>query len=150
MVFVVQTAQPHEQIFSVYVLWLFSGPLGQLQYLLQVCDGLLQILGLLVFLLPYHVLLLSVQETDDVGNFGVLVHVEGQVVKGGNGLTFTGCETGHKDNKHLTHQNLFFFTLICGETTLNYTCRHELIGLCFVQFLIKGEEQICPPQVVRR
>lgn len=32
----------------------------QLQYLLQVCNGLLQILGLLEFLLPDHVLLFLV------------------------------------------------------------------------------------------
>ena len=70
----------------------------QLQYLLQVCNGLLQILSLLVFLLPDHVLLLLVQESDDVGNFGVLVHVEGQVVQGRDRLTFTGCKTGHKNN----------------------------------------------------
>ncbi len=73
----------------------------QLLYLLQVSYGLPQILGLLIFLLPHHVLLLLVQETDDVGNFGVLVHVEGQVIKGGEGLTFAERKTRNKEQKNI-------------------------------------------------
>lgn len=61
--------------------------------LLQVCDGLFQILGLLVFLLSNHLLLLLVQNTDNVGNFRVLVHVKGQVVQWRDGLIASGYGT---------------------------------------------------------
>lgn len=58
-------------------------------YLLQVSDGLLQILGPLILLLPNHVLLLLVQETNDVGNFRILVHIKGQVVQWRDRLAFS-------------------------------------------------------------
>lgn len=61
--------------------------------LLQVCDGLFQILGLLVFLLSNHLLLLLVQCPDDVGNFRVLVHVKGQVIQERNGVIVAGYRT---------------------------------------------------------
>lgn len=91
-----------------------------LQYLLQVCDGLLQILGLLVFLLPDHVLLLLVQETDYVGNFRVLVHVEGQIVQGGDELAFAGTQrqqTFDTYNK-LKHLNIYFYTTTLSGLSL--------------------------------
>lgn len=61
--------------------------------LLQVCDGLFQILGLFIFLLSNHLLLLLVQWPDDVGNFRVLVHVKCQVIQGRNGLIVAGYRT---------------------------------------------------------
>lgn len=59
-------------------------------HLLQVCDGLFQVLGLLVSLLSNHLLLLLVQDPDDVGNLRILVHVKGQVIQGRDGLVAAG------------------------------------------------------------
>lgn len=61
-------------------------------YLLQVHYGLLEVLGQLVFLLAGRVLLPLVQQADDVGHFGVLVHVERQIVQRRDGLTLAGRE----------------------------------------------------------
>ena len=64
-------------------------------YLLQVSDSLLQCLGKVVSLQVDHVLLLVIQQADDVGHLWVLVHVEGQVIQRGDGLTFTMGDIRH-------------------------------------------------------
>lgn len=99
VVSVVPTAQPCKK--KNWVVCLVDHPTDVCQqpYLLQIRNSLLQSLGLLVFPLPDHVLLLLVQETDHVSHFGVLVHVKGQVVQGGDGLTFAGWKTGYKVNR---------------------------------------------------
>ena len=58
-------------------------------YLLQVRYGLLEGPGQLESLLAGRVLLPLVQQADDVGYLGVLVHVERQVVQGRDGFTLT-------------------------------------------------------------
>lgn len=64
------------------------------KYLLQVSDSLLECFGELVSLLTDHLLLLVIQQVDDVGYLGVLVHVKSQVIQRRDGLTLTERHNG--------------------------------------------------------
>lgn len=60
------------------------------RYLVQVGNGLFQLLGVVVALLPHRLALPLVQPADDLRHLGVLVHVERQVVQWGNIVRLAG------------------------------------------------------------
>lgn len=70
---------------------------------MEVHNGLLEGLGQLIVLLVGGVLLALVQQTDDMGHLGVLVHVERQVIQRGDGLTRPVGGVVSGQHKHRTN-----------------------------------------------
>lgn len=77
------------------------------QYLLQVCNGLFEFLGVIVALLMDGIVLLLIQPAYYLGNFWILVHVKSQIIQRGDGV---GLPEDTGQEKSITVGIGFLFT----------------------------------------